>query len=164
MGEVVMEVVMDHHIRTLQCMPQVTAAAEVEDSPIFQAFRANFPTYSVVLGMEEEKALGMQFHNPAPIPRRTHLLSHHMATHRIGLFHQSPVQTNLQSTRRPTHHPMRRATPSPPEEVTNLLTVHLHSSSGLAVDTVMLGVGLAVGSGARGLGNRNRSRRLKPMK
>jgi len=152
---------MDHHIRTRQCMPQVTAAAEVEDSPIFQAFRANFPTYSVVLGMEKERALEMQFHNPAPMPRRTHLLSHHMAIHRIGLSHQSLVQTNLRSTRRPTHHPMRRATPSPPEEATNLLTVHLHSSSGLAV---MLGVGSAAGSGARDLGSRSHSRRLKPMK
>jgi len=85
---------MDHHIRinrTRQGMPQVTAVAEVEDSLIFQAFRVNFPTSSVAPGMEEEKALEMEFHNPAPMPRLTHLLSHHMATHRIGLFRQNPM-------------------------------------------------------------------------
>jgi hypothetical protein len=144
---------MDHRIRTRRCMPQVTAAAEAEGSRIFQVSRVNFPISLVVPGMEEERALKMQFHNPAPMPRRTHPLNHRMAADRIGPFHQSPVQTNLRSTHRPTHHPTRRATPSH-LEATNLLTIH-RSSSGLAVGTVMLGVDL----GARSPGNR--SRKLK---
>ena len=132
---------MGRRSRTRQRSPQVTAA---EDSPVFQAFRLNFPTYLVVLGMEEGKALGKRFHNPARIPPHMRLPSHRTVRERIGLF-RNPVQTNPLYTRRPTRHPMPRASLSHLEESTNLLTSYLRDNSDLAVewergDTVVLGV------------------------
>jgi len=87
------EAAMDRHILTRRSMPRVMAVAEAgEDfqvSPIFLACRVNFPTCSVVLGTEKERALRMHLPNLAPMPRCTHLPNHHTATHRIGLFHRN---------------------------------------------------------------------------
>lgn len=91
--EVGVEAAMDRHILTRRSMPRVMAVAEAgEDfqvSPIFLACRVNFPTCSVVLGTEKERALRMHLPNLAPMPRCTHLPNHHTATHRIGLFHRN---------------------------------------------------------------------------
>jgi len=131
----------DRHIRTRQRTPQVTAAAE--DSPIFQAFRVNFPTSLVVLGMEEGKALEKRFRNLARMPLHTRPQSRRMAADRIGLS-QSPARTHLLYTRRPTRHHMPQTSLSHLEEATNLLTTNLRDSLDLVVElepanTVVLG-------------------------
>ena len=162
--EVAVEAVMDRHIRIRihHPMPQATAAAEVEGDSIFPEFRVNSRTFSVAPGSEEEKAPrtyspnhSSPSHSPnlAPMPHLMHLLSHRMATDRIGLLiRQSPVRTNLNPARRHmhhhTHHHTHRATPSHLEEAISPLTINPHDSSGLVVgpeDTVAT---LGVGSGA----------------
>lgn len=146
--QAVEEAVTNRRIRIHQRLPRATAAAEVgEDSPVFLAFRVNSPTFSVVLGSEEETALEMHLPYLVPMPRRTHLLSRHTATGHISLFRQSPVQRNFRPTHRPTRHPTHRAILNHLREVINLLTVNLPPSSGLAVgpgDTVTLGVALGL--------------------
>ena len=138
------EVVTNRPIRTRthQRMLQVTAAEVGEDFLISPAFRVNSP-FSAVPGSEKERAPKTHFPNPDPMPRRTHLLSHHTAMDRVGLFCQSHAQTNLH----PTHHPTHRVTPSHLQEAISLLTTHLHDSSGLAVGVggiVTLGVDLGM--------------------
>lgn len=136
----VVEAVITHHTRTHRIhthhhTPQATAAAEVgEDSPIFPAFQVNSLTFSAVLGSEKEKAPKTRLPNPALMHRRTHLPSHHTATDRIGLFSQSPLQTNRRPMRRPTHHPTHRVTLNHLEKVIDLLTVSLRDSSVIAVE------------------------------
>ena len=128
--------------------PRVTAAAEVEeDSPIFQAFQVKSLASSAVLGSEKERDLKMHLLNRAPTPPRMHPPCHHTATDRIGLFRRSPSQpnVNLRPTHRPMHHPTRGMTLNRLEKATNLLTVSLCESSGLAAgpeDMVTLGVAL----------------------
>jgi len=155
------EPVMDRHIRTHHRRLLRVTAAEVEDSPIFLACRVNFLTpLVVVLDSEKEKDLEMRLHNPARTHRLTHPPCHHTATDRIGVFYQSPVWTNLQSTPRHTHHPTRRATPSHPEGVTNLLTTRPHVNMGLAVELGDTVIALAVVSGMEGLRSRNHKPKL----
>jgi hypothetical protein len=111
--------------KTLQGLGAVVGAAE--GSPIFPGSRVNFLTFSVVLGLETERALEMHLPNLALMPHRTLLPNLRMTADRIGPFHLSPVQTNLRPTRLLTHHPMRQTTLGRPEEIINLPTIHLRT-------------------------------------
>jgi hypothetical protein len=157
-----LEAVVDRRIRPCQDLPRVMTVAEVEeDSPTFPASHPNCPMFSVVLGLETERFPKMLLPHLVLMLHHMLLPSRRTTTDRIGLSRQSPLQTNLQPTRRLTHHHMRLTTLGHPEEAINPPTMHLHSL-GLVVergDTVRLGVGSAVVLGIIGLRNSNHNHR-----
>ena len=153
-------------VRTHHHLPRASAEVEVEDFPISPEFRVSCPTFSAVLGLGTERAPKMHFLSPVPTHHRTLLPSLHMTTEHIGLVHQNPVWTDPRPTRHLMHHHMRPATLGHLEEATNLPTVNLPHSSGLAAepaDTAIAGAwaGSAAVWGTVGLRNRNRKNRMR---
>lgn len=147
-------------VRTRHHLPQAWAEVEVEDFQIFLEFRVNCPTFSAVLGLETERAPKIHFFSLALMHHRTLLPSLHLTMERTGLVHQSPIQANLLPTRHLMRHPTRPATPGHLEEATNLPTINLPHSSGLAAEpvdtaTAEARAGSAAVRGMVGLQNRN---------